>query len=123
VHWVNAGHDPALVYRPEEGTFEELAGGGIPLGIDGTFAYEEQGPYALRSGDVVVIGTDGIWEAHNGADEMFGKERLREEIRAHGSQPAEQISQAITRAVSAFRGREVQNDDITLVVVKCVVAQ
>jgi sigma-B regulation protein RsbU (phosphoserine phosphatase) len=119
VRWASAGHDPAIAYQPREQVFSELAGGGgIPLGIEAVWEYEELGPEELQPGQVIVIGTDGVWEARNEQGEMFGKQRLREIIHAAAEQPAEQISRAVTDAVAAFRGSCAQDDDITLVVVK-----
>ena len=78
--WVRAGHDPAWVYRPEADVFEDLGGGGLPLGISETCVCEE-GRRRLEKGDVIVIGTDGIWEARNPEGEFFGKDRLRGIVR------------------------------------------
>ncbi|MBU0617411.1 MAG: SpoIIE family protein phosphatase [Planctomycetes bacterium] len=118
VRWTSAGHDPVIVYTPASDSFSELAGGGIPLGIEPTWQFAEFGPQQLEAGQVIVVGTDGIWEARDPQERMFGKQRLRETIRAvaHGS--ARDISNAITNAVAEFRGVHSQDDDITLVVVK-----
>lgn len=118
IRYVCAGHDPPITYEPATGRFDELGGGGLPLGITDETEYEEY-QASLPAGErVIVIGTDGIWEASNEAGEMFGKDRLREVLRSHATQPAEAIRQAITDAVVAFRGRQPQEDDITLVVIK-----
>jgi sigma-B regulation protein RsbU (phosphoserine phosphatase) len=118
VRWASAGHDPAVVYTPSTGSFSELAGGGIPLGIEPSWRFEEFGPRSLEPGQVIVVGTDGIWEAHDPQKRMFGKQRLRETIRAAAHGSAREISNAITDAVARFRGVHSQDDDITLVVVK-----
>jgi sigma-B regulation protein RsbU (phosphoserine phosphatase) len=106
------------VYTPSKDSFDDLGGGGLPLGIDGGWEYEEYGPRALEQGQVVVVGTDGIWEARDEEDRMFGMDRLRQVIRDHHAKPAATISEAITSAVTFFRGERDQDDDITLVVVK-----
>lgn len=118
VRYLSAGHDPVEVYRPADDSFFELAGRDIPLGIDDDWQYNEQTSDALRPGDVLVAGTDGIWECFNAQDEQFGKDRMRETIRqaAHGS--SEDIAQAVSKACEQWRGERDQNDDITLVVVK-----
>jgi sigma-B regulation protein RsbU (phosphoserine phosphatase) len=118
VRWSSAGHDPAIVFTPGSEPFSELAGGGIPLGIEPQWQYQELGPELLASGQIIVIGTDGIWEARNPQGEMYGKERLRAIIRQTSAGPADEISAAITQDVAAFRGQRFQDDDITLVVVK-----
>ncbi|MBN1510639.1 MAG: SpoIIE family protein phosphatase [Phycisphaerae bacterium] len=118
IRWVCAGHDPPITYDVATGSFGELRGGDLPLGITDDTVYEEYRASLPAGERVIVIGTDGIWEASNEAGEMFGKDRLREVLRSHATQPAEAIRQAITDAVVAFRGSHPQEDDITLVVVK-----
>lgn len=118
VRWANAGHDPAIVYKPDADEFSALDGSGMLLGVETEWRYEEFGPEPLVPGQVIVIGTDGIWEARNQRDQVFGKQRLRETIRAAGRRSASEISSAITAAVAAFRGDRFQDDDLTLVVIK-----
>ncbi len=115
--WVNAGHEPALVYDLDTDRFTELKGGGLPLGIEGGWRYTEHSADAAP-GQVVVLTTDGVFEAHNPENELFGKERVREIVRAGAGLTAEGIMRAIVDAVVAFRGEAAQNDDITLVVAK-----
>ncbi len=70
--WASAGHDPAIIYFPDRGEFEEPEGGDIPLGIVPETTYEEYSRDGLRSGCVIIIGTDGIWEAPSPTKEHFG---------------------------------------------------
>jgi sigma-B regulation protein RsbU (phosphoserine phosphatase) len=77
LRWASAGHEPAILYNPVEDTFEELDGGDIPLGIEAETEYMEYTRGIGANDRLMVIGTDGIWEARNRADEMFGRERLR----------------------------------------------
>lgn len=118
VRWVCGGHDPAITYDPASDSFGEWEGRDIPLGIQGDWRYTEHGPRPLGPGQVIVIGTDGIWEAHNPTGRMFGKDALREVIRGNAARPAAEIGRAITEALAAFRGTQPQEDDITLVVVR-----
>lgn len=117
ITWVRAGHDPALVYDPARDAFRELAGGGPPLGVlpDVAYAGEED---RLEPGQIVTIGTDGIWERHNGAGQMYGKKRFMEVVRTHAHQPAQAILDAVLADVAAFAPDQPSEDDITLVVVK-----
>ncbi len=116
--WTSGGHDPALWLRRRDGAFEELPNTGVPLGILDEATHTQAGPITLDSGDIVAIGTDGIWEAHNAAGEMFGKARLRDVLSACAERPAQQIYDAVVDAVNQFRGTEPQEDDITLVIIK-----
>jgi sigma-B regulation protein RsbU (phosphoserine phosphatase) len=118
VRWACAGHDPAIVFHPDTGAFEELEGGGLPLGIDADEQYQEHAANPLRPGDILVLGTDGIWELRDTAGRMFGKERLRELMRRFGDRPARELAAAIERQLDEFRGEVNQQDDITYVVVR-----
>lgn len=120
VRWTGAGHDPAMVYSPRIDTFCELGGGGIPLGIESDWQYKDFGPQPLEVGEVIVVGTDGIWEARGPDNEMFGKDRLHDVLRECHTASAANISRAITETTARFRGRRAQLDDITLVVIKVV---
>ena len=65
-----------------------------------------------------MIGTDGIWEMHNKAGEMFGKKALMEIIRNNHTASARQIVDTVANALELFRGDEAPEDDVTLVVIK-----
>jgi sigma-B regulation protein RsbU (phosphoserine phosphatase) len=120
LRWVRAGHDPALLYDPGRDQFKELRGEGIALGIDPDGNYRENVVQKLSSGQVLVIGTDGIWEARNQMGEMFGRERLKDLIRKNVAHSSDQISSSIIDALKTFRGSARQEDDITLLVIKWV---
>ncbi|MEM9167295.1 MAG: SpoIIE family protein phosphatase [Planctomycetota bacterium] len=117
VRWVSAGHDAAIIYDVDAEDFSELGGHDIPLGIDGGWTFQaEVGELPRRC--VLLIGTDGIWEARSPDGTMFGKDRLRELIQRHADESADAIANTILEAVVGFRGDGPQTDDITLVVLK-----
>jgi PAS domain S-box-containing protein len=118
LRWVRAGHDPALIYDPVQDVFEELKGAGLALGVDEEFAYEENLRTDLATGQVIVIGTDGIWEARNRHGEMFGKDRFREIIRHHAKAKAKDILEAVYSELNSFTLGLNSEDDLTLVVIK-----
>ena len=120
IEWTTAGHDPALHFRADETRFSELGGDGIPLGIDASWNYGVRDDAELRPGDIVVIGTDGIWETTNPDGERFGKERLRDLVHDRRECSAGEICEAIKRALDDFRGDVSQHDDVTIVVIKRV---
>jgi sigma-B regulation protein RsbU (phosphoserine phosphatase) len=117
ITWVRAGHDPVLLYSPDEGHFEKLEGEGLPLGVEETWQYRDY-TKTVRPGQILVLTTDGVLEAHNKKGEMFGRDRVKEIIRRYADLGAEGIRLAIIDAVTAFRGEAQQEDDITLVVLK-----
>jgi sigma-B regulation protein RsbU (phosphoserine phosphatase) len=119
LHWVNAGHDPAMIYDRQSDEFEELTGGALPLGVSEAAAYQNF-DREIKPGQLIIIGTDGIWEAQNPQGAMFGKQRFKDIIRRHADQPAEKIIQAVIAQVDDFRCPLHKTDDVTLVVVKLI---
>jgi sigma-B regulation protein RsbU (phosphoserine phosphatase) len=118
--WVSGGHDPALWYHKDNGKIEELPNTGMPVGVMEHASFEQGGPVFLKAGDVVVIGTDGIWEAQNESGAMFGKDRLRNIIIRDSDKSANEICSQIIDDVTSFSSPTPQLDDITLVVIKSV---
>lgn len=118
--WVNAGHQPPLFYDHVTDRFNELRGEDIPLGVVEEWQFHERYIELPGPGQIVVISTDGVWEAHSPTGEMFGGQRLRQVIRDHAEDSAQAILTAVVDAVRAFSGDASQEDDITLVVIKGV---
>jgi sigma-B regulation protein RsbU (phosphoserine phosphatase) len=116
--WVRAGHEPALFFNCAAMKFSELNGRGMALGIDEEYRYEAFSQTGWSSGDIILIGTDGIHETHNEAGDMFGQRRLREIIRKHADQSSASINKAIIESLQDYRQKASQEDDITLVVIK-----
>jgi sigma-B regulation protein RsbU (phosphoserine phosphatase) len=118
IGWVRAGHEPAIVYSPATKQFSELKGQGVALGVDAdrSFQYNEL-PVAADE-QIILIGSDGAWEAENDAGEQFGRERLKHFLAAAAGLPPDRILQTIVDEISRFRGGAPQHDDITLVAVK-----
>jgi serine phosphatase RsbU (regulator of sigma subunit) len=116
--WLNAGHEPAIIYTPGSNTFDELAGGGsLPLGITDTFKYKVS-RQDITPGQIIAIATDGIFETQNPNGEMFGRRRFYDIIRQNAAESAGQIMDAILEAVNDFRQDLPPEDDLTLVVIK-----
>ncbi len=118
--WARAGHPPAVVYSPATDRFTELSGRGIALGLDPKYLFEENAARGLVDGTVIAIGTDGIWESVNQEKAFYGKERFFEAIRKNADRGAGDILKAIIDDVKRFSLGVVQEDDITLVVIKTV---
>ena len=119
--WVSAGHDPAMIYDPANDTFQELDEAELPLGVVEDTEYFEHRFGPLGAGQMVFIGTDGVWEMPNEAGVVFGKERLRTVLRANAKLPAQKIVESLVQDLSTFRGECRQVDDVTFIVVKSMV--
>jgi sigma-B regulation protein RsbU (phosphoserine phosphatase) len=117
IHWVNAGHDPAMIYDHEGAKFEELTGNALPLGVSEVTAYQKFHK-KINPGQIIMMGTDGIWEAQSAQGEMFGKERFKDIIRNNAGRPAKEIIQAVIKEVDRFCHPLEKADDVTLVISK-----
>ncbi|RLB77690.1 MAG: hypothetical protein DRH06_03285 [Deltaproteobacteria bacterium] len=71
-------------------------------------------------GEILLIGTDGIWETRNTAGEMFGAERVIDLLIRHADASADSIASQLLTELDIFRGEHSRDDDITLMVVKAL---
>jgi len=117
IRWVNAGHDPAIIYNENGAEFDELSGHALPLGVSEKAAYQEY-QRKIDPGQIILIGTDGIWESQNSRREMFGKKRFKDLVRAHAHEPAKDILTGVIAGLDEFRHPLEIEDDVTLVVIK-----
>lgn len=118
LHWIRAGHDPAIFYDPGSDAFEELGGSGIALGVDEDWIFKEYTKADLQKGQIIFLSTDGIWEARNSKGEMFGKEPIYNIIRGKSSLSAREILDIIFESLNSFQNDFNVEDDITLVIIK-----
>ena len=72
---------------------------------------------SLASGDRVILYTDGIVEAMNEDNELFGFDRLLEVVQGAGEMTADALLKEIIRKVNAFAGEAAQHDDLTVIVI------
>ncbi len=72
----------------------------------------------LSLNQIILIGTDGIWEMRNDQGEMFGKDRLKKIIRDNNSVTAKEMLAVIDNTLGEFRGSAQLEDDVTMVVIK-----
>lgn len=118
LRYANGGHNLPYVRRAD-GTIETLTGlGGLVLGAMPGVEFPDH-TVALKSGDRLVLYTDGVTEAFNAANEPYGEERLVREIQAHGADSPPALIERICNSVTSFAGGAPQSDDITLIVVNC----
>ena len=116
--WVRAGHDPAIFYDPNTDKISELKGAGMALGVDENWQYGENEKQNLVNGQIIVLGTDGIWEARNPKGEMLGKEPIYTTIRENANLDAKSILNTIVESLTKFQDNLNAEDDVTLVVIK-----
>ena len=92
----------------------------MALGVDADWRYSSFRYDGLQEGQVILLGTDGIWEARCKTGEMLGKAPVRQLLREQAHRTATEIVAALTDLVQDFIGPGQLEDDLTLVVVKVV---
>jgi serine phosphatase RsbU (regulator of sigma subunit)/CHASE2 domain-containing sensor protein len=114
--YCNCGHNPPLVLRRGESTFEPLRNCGPPLGIVDDMSYVPRS-IALAPGDMLLLYTDGVTEAETSQSDQFGMKRLEQAILEMRSHPARAVVEHVIKRVAEFARGAPQSDDITCVAV------
>jgi len=113
--YANAGHDLPYV-RHSDGDAEELRARGMPLGLMPGMIYEEK-DIVLQAGEIALLYSDGLVEAHNPKGEMFGFSGLRELVAEHGEERT--LGEVLLEELYSFVGEGwEQEDDITLLTLR-----
>ena len=122
--YARAGHTP-LIYASQDGgrrVVRVLAPDGLVLGLHGFERHFaellEEHQMAVRPGDVAVLFTDGVTEAMNEQDDMFGEERLARLLEDDAGDSSDVLHERILRDVDAFVGTADQHDDMTMVLLR-----
>lgn len=117
--YASAGHTETLWQRYADRACHTLSATGLPIGIYADTSIREE-VLVLRPGDVLVFYSDGITEAANPRDELFGQERLIDILSEHADLSASELTQIIIDAVESFRTDAPRSDDLTLIVLKAL---
>jgi sigma-B regulation protein RsbU (phosphoserine phosphatase) len=118
VQYVSAGHEPPLIWRIS-GQFDALSSNGLPVGMLDDSTYESTSVPALTKGDLIVLFTDGIPDAHRPPDnEAFALERMQTIVKNHAANGAPGICNALIAAVMTHLDGHRCHDDMTLVVIE-----
>lgn len=117
VQYVNAGHNPPLLYQAQADRLSHLDRTGIPLGIEPQQAFG-QAQFSMGAGDFILLYTDGVTEATDGKLEEFGLDRLQRLALAHRHELAGDLVAALERELKEFIGAAQPSDDITVTVVR-----
>jgi sigma-B regulation protein RsbU (phosphoserine phosphatase) len=113
----NSGAVQPIVCRG--GTSNKVSVEGFPLGMFPNASYDEL-TVPLQAGDAIVFVSDGILDAENAQNEMYGEERLAHVLCAHRDRPAADIAETILMDVSRFQGGQDRFDDETIIVLRCL---
>lgn len=113
----SAGMPPALLINSETGAITEILHKSMPLGAFKNFTYQET-EVEFRSGDTLVLFTDGLSELFNETKEIFGFERLKEILQKNKDLEPSPLIDVLKEEIRLWTGTGEQNDDITIVVIK-----
>ena len=121
LHFLRAGHEPALVVRKATGRMERVAPSGTAMGLLEMNAFDRllsEDHLDLQSGDVLLLYTDGVTEAMRDGDQEFGVDRLEQAFARCAGHSATDTVNDILAAVDRFTQGAAQHDDITLVAIR-----
>ena len=117
IEMTNAGHNPLLIFRAADKTFEEIDADGLALGVLPEMEYEIINT-SYSSGDIFLMYTDGLSEAMSPSREQFGYDRIREIILRMSENDPYEILDELFQAIEEHAGGEDQHDDTTILVLK-----
>ncbi len=117
VTYVNAGHNPPLVFRANPQKVEDLKSTGMAIGILEDVEYTQE-TIQVYPGDLIILYTDGVTEAINPEMEEYGISRLINTIQENIDSSVQDIAEKILTSVAKFSGSQPQFDDITLLLIK-----
>lgn len=116
-NYVNAGHNLPFYLSGDE--LIPLRDGGLVMGMMPDVPYDDNS-IKFKKDELVVIYSDGVTEAHNEMDDMYGEKRLQDLIVKNRNKSATEIASEIYKAVKEFERNMEQDDDITIVVIKAI---
>jgi len=116
--YVNAGHTPPILIKGGEGEIVKVKPGFVLAGLKDT-RYTE-GELTLRPGDALFLYTDGITEAANAQDALFGQTRLINAVNRYASRPLMEFTDAIKQEIDDFADGAEQADDITMLALRYI---
>jgi serine phosphatase RsbU (regulator of sigma subunit) len=115
--FISAGHNPAYLFRAATGKIEELVSDAYFMGMFDFAAYQSR-TFQLHKGDILVVYSDGLTDAQNEQEEMFGENRLLEIIQQHAPLGSHALEHTFLKSIEDFTQGMPQTDDITFVVVE-----
>jgi len=117
--FISAGHNPAYLFRSATGKIEELVSDAYVLGMFDYASYQSRTLH-LYKGDILVVYSDGLTDAQNQQEEMFGEERLLKIMQQEAPSGSHALEQKFLKTIEEFTQGMPQIDDITFVIVeKC----
>ena len=121
INLVRAGHPPAFLYRSNDKQFINICPQGLGIGLNDKGIFEktlEVKQFMPATNDILIVYSDGVTEAMNYYKDQFGEDNLKRIISNFAEKSANEIKEGILQAIINFRNSAIQNDDITMIVLK-----
>ena len=114
----SSGHTPGYIIGEKGEIKSKMKRTGIALGVTPDAPYEVEGPLKLVKGDIIILLTDGLAETPNSEGELFGAQRVIDELHRNRSLSAAEIVNSVFKRVADFSQGAEQEDDYTMIVAK-----
>ena len=114
----SSGHTPGFIIGEKGEIKSKMKRTGIALGVTPDAPYEVEGPLKLVKGDIIILLTDGLAETPNSEGELFGAQRVIDELHRNRSLSASKIVNSVFKRVADFSQGAEQEDDYTMIVAK-----
>jgi serine phosphatase RsbU (regulator of sigma subunit) len=115
--WVSAGHEPCLLRSA--GTVTELRSTGIPLGIEPDATFDHNPPLDMKTGDVLLLLSDGVPDAKNAAGQFLSRQAIAQTLQnLPPDLSAQQVHDRLIQSIHAFTSPAKPQDDVTIVVIR-----
>lgn len=114
----SSGHTPGYIIGEKGEIKSKMKRTGIALGVTPDAPYEVEGPLKLVKGDIIILLTDGLAETPNSEGELFGAQRVIDELHRNRSLSASEIVNSVFKRVADFSQGAEQEDDYTMIVAK-----
>ena len=116
--FISAGQGPILHYQAASNSFARYRPTSFPLGAMRLPSPRLAATLEMQPGDVLLLLSDGIYEQHDASGEMFGEQRVEQIVAAQPGASMAELAASLLQAVLSFSGGAVQEDDITLVLLR-----
>ena len=116
LNYCNAAHTPTLILKSNGEILELAQSHGMPLGIYSNKKYTGSS-VTLERGDTIVLYTDGVTELLNDNDVLFGRKKLKHDLKLQMNNSPKEIAENILLSLENHRGKLKQSDDITILAI------
>ncbi|MDA0838070.1 MAG: SpoIIE family protein phosphatase [Planctomycetota bacterium] len=121
LRYSSAGHEEGIIYRASDGSFDMLESTGLPLGMMEDMDYPEGPMTIMNEGDILLLTTDGVFEAMDVDDEQLGHPRMLDRLKDYSEASSMEITTQIKDLTFEWIGElGTCRDDVTIVTAKCL---